>query len=447
MKKWGSPFPSCLSSKYFSCLFWCTFLSCFFATKGVIFNSLVCLSQVSIDFIMPPQDPTWEHCSIVDPNNKSKLRCNYCGKIVPCGVYRMKQHLGRTNKDSAPCPSNPEEVYLKFKKIMEEKKISKVASMREQEAPLFEEDDEVQVVGDKRKANTLEGYGVSKKQNTLNEVWKKTDRDKCCVKICRFIYANALPFNLVNTPTFKEMIEEVSQFGRGLKPPSYHEVRNTYLKREVDAVNEKLEKYKKEWKKTGCSIMSDGWTDGKGRSITNFLVNSPMGTVFLRSIDTSDIIHDGDHLFKMLDEVVEEVGEEHVIQVITDCAAAYVKAGQLLMEKRPHLYWSPCAAHVLDLMLEDIGSMPLPCETVKKAKKITSYIYNHTWVLNLMREHTKNKELARPAITRFATNYLTLQSILDNRQPLRSMFTSKAWEESTHSKTSEAIEVHFFKNF
>lgn len=388
---------------------------------------------------MDNKDPAWEHCRRCDLTNKNKLECNYCKKIIPCGVYRMKNHLARNNKDVAPCTQNPEEVYLKFKKIMSEKVLTKVASRREQDMPLFEDED-VHVIGEKRKT-TLEGYAMSKKQNTLNEIWKKTDRDKCCEKICRFIYANALPFNLVNTPTFKDMIEEVSKFGCGLKPPSYHETRNTFLKREVDAVNEKLEKYKKEWKKTGCSIMSDGWTDGKGRTITNFLVNSPMGTIFLKSVDTSAISNDGINLFKLLDSIVDEVGEENVVQVITDCASAYVKAGEYLMEKRPHLYWSPCGAHVIDNMLQDIGNLPIPMETVRKAKKITVFMYKHTWVLNLMREHTNNKELARPAITRFATNYLTLQSILDNRQPLRSMLTSKAWEESTYSKSPEAIEV------
>jgi Protein of unknown function (DUF 659) len=37
-----------------------------------------------------------------------------------------------------------------------------------------------------------------------------------------------------------------------------------------------LEKNKIEWAKTESTLMSDGWTDGKNRSITNFLVNSPM---------------------------------------------------------------------------------------------------------------------------------------------------------------------------
>ncbi|PNX74391.1 HAT family dimerization domain containing protein, partial [Trifolium pratense] len=86
-----------------------------------------------------------------------------------------------------------------------------------------------------------------------------------------------------------------------------------------------IEEHKLVWKKTGCTIMSDGRTD-KRRTILNFLVNSPK---------------------------VEQVGEENVVQIVTDNAANYKAAGAMLMEKRKKLYWTPCAAHCIDLMLED----------------------------------------------------------------------------------------------
>ncbi|RDX92342.1 hypothetical protein CR513_25542, partial [Mucuna pruriens] len=105
--------------------------------------------------------------------------------------------------------------------------------------------------------------------------------------------------------------------------------------------------------------MCDGWTDGKGRSLTNFLVNSPSGSVFMKSIDTSNVIKDGKKMFELLDSIVEEIGEENVVQVVTDGAANLVTAGRMLMEKRTKLFWSPCAAHCLDLVLEDIGELPI----------------------------------------------------------------------------------------
>ena len=277
------------------------------------------------------------------------------------------------------------------------------------------------------------------KQVTLPAMLK--DRTKSCVDICRMIYAEALPFSLVKSPWFHTAVQSIGEYGKGLKPPSYHEVRVTFLKKEVNNVNITLEKYKSEWKKTGCSLMSDGWQDGSGHSITNFLVNSPKGTVFLKSLDTSSIIKNGYALFELLDSFVDEIGEENVIQVVTDSASAFVVAGELLMEKRKKLIWSPCAAHCIDLMLKDIGKLGVHEDTIAKANKLTVYIYRHTWVLNLMREHTKNRNLARPAVTRFATAYLTLKSILNQRNGLRAMFNSSAWCKSSYAKTRDGFEV------
>ena len=83
--------------------------------------------------------------------------------------------------------------------------------------------------------------------------------------------------------------------------------------------------------------MSDGWTDGKSRSLINFLVNSPAGSWFMKSIDASDTIKNGELMFKYLDEVVEEIEEKNVVQVITNNASNYVNVGMRLMEKRRRL--------------------------------------------------------------------------------------------------------------
>ena len=147
--------------------------------------------------------------------------------------------------------------------------------------------------------------------------------------------------------------------------------------KEVSHVKSIIEEYTAEWKKTGCSIMSDGWTDRKRRSICNFLVNSFKGIVFLSSMDTSDISKTTEKVFHMLDEIVEIVGEENVVQVVTDNVANYKAVGELLMQKRKHLYWTPCAAHCIDLMLEDFEKhLKIHRATIAKGRKIiTTYIY------------------------------------------------------------------------
>ncbi|XP_057744932.1 uncharacterized protein LOC130962782 [Arachis stenosperma] len=157
----------------------------------------------------------------------------------------------------------------------------------------------------------------------------------------------------------------VGRYRIGYKPPSYHELRETQLKKAVTNVDEMLTEFKVEWKRAGCSIMSDGWTDKKSRSISNFLVNSPKGTFFLYSLDTSDISKTTDKVVKILEDAVEFVGEENVVQIVTDNAANYKAAGEKLMETRKKLYWTPCAAHCIDLILEDF-------EKKLKTTKVTS---------------------------------------------------------------------------
>jgi len=85
------------------------------------------------------------------------------------------------------------------------------------------------------------------------------------------------------------MVESIANYGPGFKPPSYHEIRVKYLKEEVQAIKDVLEVHRTAWKKTGYTIMTDGWTDKRRRTILNFLVNNPKGTIFLKSIDASAI--------------------------------------------------------------------------------------------------------------------------------------------------------------
>ena len=115
--------------------------------------------------------------------------------------------------------------------------------------------------------------------------------------------------------------------------------------------------------------MSDRWTDNREMSITNFLINSPKGTVFLKSIDTSDISKNAENLFQLLDSLLQEIGEENVIQLVTHSASTYVLASEKLMEKTRKIFWNSCAAHCIDLMLHDISDLPVHANTRKKKKK------------------------------------------------------------------------------
>lgn len=124
------------------------------------------------------------------------------------------------------------------------------------------------------------------------------------------------------------MTEFIGQYGMGLIPPSMHELGVLLLQQEVANTHTMLLQHKNEWAAKGCTIMSDGWRDSVvQKDIVNFLVNSPKGSVFIKSKEVSEVVKDATMLFKLLDEMVEEVGEKNVVQVITDNASNIVKAG------------------------------------------------------------------------------------------------------------------------
>ena len=63
----------------------------------------------------------------------------------------------------------------------------------------------------------------------------------------------------------------MGEYDRGLKHPFCYEARVSYLKKEVELVDERLKGFNKEWKKTCCTVMSnDARTDGKSRPLTKF---------------------------------------------------------------------------------------------------------------------------------------------------------------------------------
>jgi len=139
-------------------------------------------------------------------------------------------------------------------------------------------------------------------------------------------------------------------------------------------------------------------------------------------------------LNKLFNEVIEDIGKECVVQIITDNDASMKKVGMILMQQRPNIFWSPCAAHCLDLMIEDIAKRKMIKGVILKAKKITNFIYQSNRLIAMMKKYTDNHELLRPGITRFATHFIALESLYKYRGGLHQLFTSQEWLESKWGK-------------
>lgn len=64
------------------------------------------------------------------------------------------------------------------------------------------------------------------------------------------------------------------------------------------------------------------------------------------------------------------------------------------MEKYNTIYWTPCAAHCLNLLQHDLAKFPWINETIRKAKTVVNFIINRFLKLSLQRKNA-TKELLR----------------------------------------------------
>ncbi|KAJ9553070.1 hypothetical protein OSB04_017115, partial [Centaurea solstitialis] len=394
-------------------------------------------------------DPARKY-STPDPGNRNNFVCHFCGKLCTGGVYRMKWHFIGGLSDVTECPNCPDHVREEMRSYLRKK-----MHLRGFESSTFDVgggDGSVEVEGE---GGSLKGKGQEQKvpyigtslliQKMLSKKEKEGSNklsmpDKACQYIARWFYDAGIPFHAANYDSFKVAVEAIRQFGPGMQPPSMYELRVPLLKQEVKEVEEHVNDHKKEWAEKGCSFLSDGWRDSVvQKDIINFMVNSPKGSIFVKSMDVSNVSKDANLLFGILDKMVDEVGETNVVQVITDNTSAYVKAGKMLEATRKHLYWTPCAAHCIDLMLEDIGKqIPRVKSCLKKAMSANGYIYTYVGLF------TNQRNLHRPAITRFATSFITLLQFHKQKNNLRRMVTSQEWMESKWSKEAKGKAVHSY---
>ena len=303
------------------------------------------------------EDPAWAHARAV-LGARNNTECLYCNKVIRGGgITRMKEHLAGIQGNVGPCKKVSEDVKWQMKELLNEMKKSKekkrkiISEIGGHHEDLTSDDindiDEGQYSQLSKGKGKVKESGSGKSVGGINRFFaprttpgaQPSIKSSMCSKemivkakmaVARWWYDANLPFNAAQSKFYQPAIDAMTAIGPGFKGPSLHELRGSLLQMTVNDVQDYLQEIKKAWSDTGCSLMADGWTNQKQQSIINFLVFSPKGTMFLKSVDTSGFRKDAETLFKLFDEVVQEIGVENLVQFITDNDASYKAAGKKL---------------------------------------------------------------------------------------------------------------------
>ncbi|KAJ9557009.1 hypothetical protein OSB04_011623 [Centaurea solstitialis] len=385
-------------------------------------------------------DLVWQYRTFIE-GTKNSVQCHFCGKICSAEITRLKHHLVGDDRNIKKCKKVPDDVSQMFKELFEKRKEKKealnkiphfdeVVELEDEDEDDDEDEDElrrqIQAKGKKQAtANTstkvkgpinlyyMPSGQVGKKGGNVigssqhKEAQKKL-RLNAIQNFCRWMDDVGIPFNAVKYDSLKPTFQAIAEYGVDLKPPSYHEARVPMLKFEKEHTKKLLKENKLEKKTFGCSLMADGWKDRKGKTLINFLVKTPRGSMFIESVDASSYSHTGDDLFKLFDQFIQKVGPDDVVKIVTDNASNNV--------------------------LADIFKLSHLKKALERVISVNTYIYNRTFLLNMMGDFTGQRDMVRPAKTRFATAFIMLNCFRTHKKSLQKMFTSEKWTKRKFAK-------------
>ncbi|CAI5945581.1 unnamed protein product [Closterium sp. NIES-64] len=318
--------------------------------------------------------------------------CAYCNFTFVGGVHRCAQHItswnGMRRREVHLCTAAPKTARDAVKALYESK-------LKAREAKRVAE---IAAVG------AVNGRGSDKKKSRMTDFYGD---DAACAN--------------------QAADEAISLFFAALHVPEHHA--DHPLWRNV------VSSIQPSWRRDGVTVASDMFSDKAGRPQANVLLINDSGAVFVESIDTKMEMKTGGYIVGILRPIIEKVGPENVVALCFDGGSNYAAACRVLMREYPHIEHIPCATHVLDLLMEDIGKKGWAKDIVTRGDTLISFVRNHHFTWGYMRSPLvnggKGKQVLKPAGTRFGTNYIAINRLCEVRAGLTEMVLSDEWVEWT----------------
>ncbi|XP_074306703.1 uncharacterized protein LOC141641964 [Silene latifolia] len=305
------------------------------------------------------EDVAWRFATKLDKGDR-RVQCLFCNKKMSGGITRLKEHLANKAGNVSGCPKvSPDvrremwDLLVNFKAIKkdEEKRVrefeedivgsyrasgnenddnkdddgnDQLTYSRHQSQMQHETDHHRQYeqnvggAGGNRLTRNCVDQAQSKKlgpekQSKISTTWLKKAKKQLIKAWGNFMIDTNIPFRAIESPYANSLMQTIRDVGKGVRDPTAYAISEIYLPK---AYNERR--------------------------------NS------LRLSNQYAMKEDANYYFKLMKDVVKEIGPHRAIQIVTDNETAVKAGGKKLMEKYPHIYWTPCVAHCLDLLLEDL---------------------------------------------------------------------------------------------
>jgi hypothetical protein len=245
--------------------------------------------------------------------------------------------------------------------------------------------------------------------------------------IGRLICEAGLEPDFVHLPSFQGVIDLLTR-GVRIAMPTYDYILQVQL-REVQQRERAL---KQLWERNGCTLILDRWKSRCGKHFIRALVHHNEGMLFLRSMDISTIFKDVDELASVVRGLVDGIGVNSIVQIITNDASPYMQAVEhVLLKRYNHSFiFTLCADYCINLLLEHIAALDHVNEVLMKARHITRFIYSNALPMELKKIYIPGGEIISNSHLEYVAMFVTLARLVSQREKLIKMFSSSKWTSS-----------------
>ena len=266
------------------------------------------------------------------------------------------------------------------------------------------------------------------RQSLISDGFHEVQRRELDKAWANFFYDANMPFAIAKNAAFKEAVMKTAAFKKPYVPSSYHDIRTTLLVQARADLEAQLDKRVAESvRKFGGTLAIDGWTSVNSRPLYNAMLVSPSGKLFLGFVDTTGNKKIAAYMASLMERFIEQVGPHNIVQVCTDNDRSMLNASKIITEKYPHIYMQGCAAHAMDLLLEDWRKATWIKETVEKVKLLVKFVKKRHMPLAVFRKHEAKFSLLMPGQTRFASHFIMIDRLLNVKEALEQTIVDPQW--------------------
>ncbi|KAK1587628.1 hypothetical protein Q3G72_014991 [Acer saccharum] len=352
----------------------------------------------------------WEHVTVFGGFDRGtgtkRWKCNHCNLRYNGSYSRVRAHLlGFTGVGVKSCPAIDRSLREAFQILEEERLAGK----------------KKRIPGSAKPGKRIR---TSRSSLTVKTILKEDVDDM----IARFVFADGLNVNVINSPYFLEMVKSIAASGPRYELPSTEKLCDSLLGKEKGKIEKSMASVRESWPQTGCTILCVSCLDGTlGCFHISIFVSSPRGLIFLKALDIDDS-DEAENLFtSVLSDVIAEVGPTNVLQIISHLGHVCKSSESLIYSKFPHIFWSPCTSHSIHMLMEEIADLEWVKSVVSCAKGIEQNMMYYQHASPSLFTHLK--ENTDPLSVKFSPSYYSVQRILDLKQALQEAVVSEEFKQ------------------